>query len=406
MKVFLVLDSRFVKNIHNGKVFALESPGSYYFFEGFLKVFDEVNVIARLRDGETNENLPLANGDRVLFYPLPDFHGPVECFLKLPTLLRKLWNVSGEEGAFVLRIPSGIGVLLWIMLKIRNKPYAVKLVGFPESLFTWKASGSVIIHLFFMPLLVILTKMQCAQAIAVAYVTTALQKRYPPKRAKIVTSYSDITISIKHFSPTEKLDLERWKKAKGQFKIVFVGTLARPIKGLDILFKTLVLLLKVLPQIQLWVIGDGKLRMFYKSMAKKLGILDKVTFWGKLNQEEVLKKLQEAHLFVSSSYTEGVPRAMIEAMVMGLPCIGTKVGGVPELLSEETLVPPGDIRALYERLRYLLSHSFKMEKLGVENRYKAISEFHPNIVEMKRTHFYFKIRTFYENLYGRKECAE
>src|SRR5262249_14373457 len=72
-----------------------------------------------------------------------------------------------------------------------------------------------------------------------------------------------------------------------------------------------------------------------------------------------------------ASRTEGLPRAMVEAMARGLPCIGTAVGGIPELLDAEDLVPPHDADALAARIEEFLETPVRANASAARNLEKS-----------------------------------
>ncbi|MBP1712751.1 MAG: glycosyltransferase, partial [Deltaproteobacteria bacterium] len=82
-------------------------------------------------------------------------------------------------------------------------------------------------------------------------------------------------------------------------------------------------------------------------------------------------ELDTADLFVLASRTEGLPRAMIEAMSIGLPCIGSDVGGIPELLDKADIFPPNNIKALTEKMIEVNTEKGRLEKMGFRNMEKA-----------------------------------
>lgn len=110
--------------------------------------------------------------------------------------------------------------------------------------------------------------------------------------------------------------------------------------------------------------------------------LHNVKYGGVLNSDEVLKCLSGANILLLTSYREGQPGIIIEAMSVGVPCISTNVGGIPELVidgSNGVLITPGDKQALlkviisltqadYEKFRVnalkVFEEEFESEKIN------------------------------------------
>ena len=105
------------------------------------------------------------------------------------------------------------------------------------------------------------------------------------------------------------------------------------------------------PNLQLWIVGDGPLRANLQRLSDELGLSECVTFFGE--QADIAPFLAAADLFVMSSISEGLPVALLEAMSAGLPAVVTDVGGMAEvarLSRAATLVPPSHPEALAQAL--------------------------------------------------------
>jgi glycosyltransferase involved in cell wall biosynthesis len=87
-----------------------------------------------------------------------------------------------------------------------------------------------------------------------------------------------------------------------------------------------------------------------------------------------------------ASRTEGLPRALLEAMARGLACVGTTVGGIPELLKPDALVPPEDAPKLADKIQQFLSDPALMTEMASENLVKA-QEYHMAKLERRLHRF-------------------
>lgn len=134
----------------------------------------------------------------------------------------------------------------------------------------------------------------------------------------------------------------------GPFRLVSVGQL-EPAKGFPLLLDALSMLVRGGRECVLTIVGGGSERVALEAHACRLGVRDRVTFTGALNQVEVRRVLSESDCFVLASFAEGIPVVLMEAMAAGVPCVATRITGIPELIEDGVsglLVTPADTDAL------------------------------------------------------------
>src|SRR5882757_5370450 len=135
-------------------------------------------------------------------------------------------------------------------------------------------------------------------------------------------------------------------------RLLFVGRLAA-MKGLPVLLEVLA----KLDGVTLDIAGDGPDRQLLEEQVRALNISSRVKFLGYQSQPQVRELLKQADLFVMSSFAEGVPVVLMEAMAAGVPVVATRIAGIPELVRDGhsgLLVAPGDVDEIANAVDRLL----------------------------------------------------
>ena len=138
--------------------------------------------------------------------------------------------------------------------------------------------------------------------------------------------------------------------------VVSVGRLARQ-KQQWVLIDAFSKFQLLYPEYKLIIYGEGSCRPQLEEQIKKLELEGKVLLPGM--SKDVMEKIQEAMMFVTTSEFEGMSNALLEAMCLGLPCISTKVSGATDLIDDGVngfLCDIGDIDAIYEKMCILIEN--------------------------------------------------
>ncbi len=376
----------------------------YPFWKRYLAVFDSVRIVARVNpDPKIDDRHKQVTGPDVMFWPVPFYLGPQQFLRRRLAVRASLLAALEENDALLCRVGSLLADELLPSLWASGRTYGLEVIGDPH-----EAMGPVRIRHPLRPLFRTWAtrslKKQCSRAVAVAYVTREkLQRRYPCPAHSVgisdvsnldfksnpkvfTTNYSSIACEGEDF-----VDHARKFEGRERPRILFVGSFAQMYKGPDTLISAVK---RLVPDIRPTVImvGDGKHRPEMEKLTSRLGLSDYIHFCGELPAGKAIRdQMDEATLFVMPSLTEGLPRAMIEAMSRALPCIGTKVGGIPELLHDEDLVEAGNAEGLANKIREVIKQPERLSRMSKRNLDRA-QDYRPEVLEKRRKEFYKFLR--------------
>jgi glycosyltransferase involved in cell wall biosynthesis len=135
------------------------------------------------------------------------------------------------------------------------------------------------------------------------------------------------------------------------------------------------------------------LRASLEKSGEDLGIRRHLVFHGQVPAgAQVRALLDESHVFVLPSRTEGLPRSMLEAMARGLPCIGTPVGGIGELISPECIVPVGSADSVAKIVETLTKNFEFFRSESARNLQRSL-EYRSEILMERRLQFYDSVQS-------------
>ena len=209
--------------------------------------------------------------------------------------------------------------------------------------------------------------------------------------------YAALAIAISHYGASQIMrfsDGADWPKVRtvrlgidaaefplpearnaGRFRIVSVGRLAK-VKAHVMLLRAFAVVYARFPDTELTIVGAGPELPALQQLARELAI--PVEFTGGLSNELVRDRVAASHCFALASFAEGVPVVLMEAMALGVPCVATRVMGVPELIEhgrEGLLVAPGDPEEMAEAICRLIAEPELAQKLKQAARAKVLRDY-------------------------------
>lgn len=374
----------------------------YDYWSRYLAVYDSVVVLARVKHGSgVPDGYFRADGLRVTFIDMPSYLGLAQFVRSIFKVLRVARLAAELDACFLLRT-GNICTSLWLWLYFYRKPYAREVQGDTlEAIRYFTRSTRPRIGHFIAIISDWLSRIQVKHAVCASYVSRYCQRRYPNRRPSKEFIFSSVSLSpdmVAAPRPRSFFDVEICR-------FVSVGRLELE-KGHHVLIQAAKILKdRGVSDWTLRIIGPGREYDNLLNQVRAAGVENNVEIVGPVKYGTPLcKELDDAHIFVLPSYTEGMPRALIEAMARGLPAIGSDVGGITELLTEDQLVPPGDPVSLANKIQRVIEDRSSLEQLSRRNFEKAMGDYSPERLHQIQRAFWqtLKVETagWYRTKYG------
>lgn len=175
-----------------------------------------------------------------------------------------------------------------------------------------------------------------------------------------------------HFAPRTRLGSE-----DGVFELLCVGRLT-PSKGQHRLVDAMARLHERGRQVRLRLVGAGPDRGALEAQVRHAGLGEVVVFEGAVNQDRIRALYARADCFCIASFAEGIPVVLMEAMAMGVPCVTTRITGIPELIEDGRdglLVAPSDIDGLVAAIERLIDDPALYERLASAGRQRIVADY-------------------------------
>jgi colanic acid/amylovoran biosynthesis glycosyltransferase len=206
-----------------------------------------------------------------------------------------------------------------------------------------------------------------------------LRKAGKQYERKISVIHCGIDLKRFAYDPDKTFNADK----NGRLNILSIGRLSG-IKGFTYLLEALRLLKDDGIEFNCNIIGDGPLKAKLLQQAASSGITDKVNFLGSKKADEIPAYLKKADVFILACATDkieghdGIPVVFMESMAYGVPVIGTRLSGIPELIKHaETglCAYTEDPVDLMKKIKYLVSHPDEAGQMRLQARKIIEDEF-------------------------------
>ena len=305
---------------------------------------------------------------------------PIRYVLHARSALKSVRRAVFEHDIVVVRLPSLIGSWAFQEARRQNKPVLVEFVSCTwDCLWNYGLLGKVTAPYFFLK-----NRILMQYSTYSIYVTEHfLQGRYPSTGKSIACSNVELSSSG---GDVLEQRLKRISRCNHERAIILTT-----IAAVDVLYKDQAAVIRSLALMgnagdiyKYRIVGQGDPGRLIK-LARNLGVQDLIEFYGPVPHADIAALLDDTDIYIQPSRTEGLPRALIEAMSRGCPALGSNVGGIPELLPANRLFPKGDINRLVELIR---SYSPSLMKHDATENWKTAQKYDKKILASRRASFF------------------
>lgn len=380
MKALFVFDT--VLQIDEEKNYWGQTLTYDFFKERYLLLFDEMIVSTRVKkkDNNNNKGYKITNGEKVTVLPIINYRDIPDAIKNKNKIISEINKIVANIDCLIVRMPSVLGMFAIDSANKYNKKVIVEMVACAwDGYMNHARIGGKILA----PIMYLLTKKYIKKSQNVIYVTNDfLQRRYPNSHNNI--GCSDVVIEdFDNDYIYQKKEYLKHVDCK-KLKIVTVASVQLKYKGQEYVMKAISNLKKYGYDLQYFLIGGGD-NTRLKKCAKKYNVEENVKFMGSFPHDEIFNLLSEMDLYIQPSLQEGLPRAMIEAMSVGMPIIGSNAGGIPELIDKECIFKKKNVKEIVSMIKKI-NNNFLITQS--QKNYVNSKKFNKENLDDKRKKFY------------------
>lgn len=380
--------------VHDGPVYK-DGAGQYYglhynnkLIERYLALGNQICMMTRLAPLPADCGTQFSKIDHPAFSVLefPNLKNLKNRILQCNSAHQLAKIAVLKADLIIARLPSSSASIAVEYALRYDKPLLVEFVACGwDAYWNYSWKGKLLAPYFF-----IRQRLRMLRVPYTIYVTNSfLQKRYPSRGRNI--GVSDVELPDADLVVLEK----RINKinAQPEHHIPVLGTIAAldvPYKGQADVIQAIYLLKKNGIALRYQLVGQGDSSRL-EQLIERLDLHNQVTIIGALPHQEIFSFLDRIDVYIQPSKTEGLPRAVVEAMSRGCTVLGSAVGGIPELIAEQNLFIPGKPTAIAAKLEKLTKSVFLK---AAHSNFKASSVYSRQLLAEKRNAFY---QEFLEN---------
>ncbi len=341
----------------------------------YLSVFGELAVFASVYpgDAQTPASMVRSSGNGVEFHFQTSAKRPIDFCLKRGALKKELEAFLSPLDGAIIRLPSHLGLLACGICDKLRKPYLVESVGCPwDSLWNHSWKGKLLAPTTFLR-----TRQYIQNASHVVYTSREFLERRYPTRGKFTYCSN---VALDEFD--EAILRRRREKIAARSHSAVIGSCGQidlPFKGHRFVVEAISILNKQGGDFRYELVGAGN-PDYIMGVARRFGVEDRVRVLGKKCRKDVFRWLDAIDLYVQPSLTEGLSRALVEAMSRAVPCLGSATGGNPEFLGPRCLFRNKSVSSLIETLKFVDAHRREVS----EDVYRRSKEYAADLIEARR----------------------
>lgn len=333
-KIIFIHDSKFYKQgnrVYNNGNLSYDILKRYLYYKNKLLIIGRLEKKIHFKTRVDGENINWCLLDNI-----KSLKGLFKYYKQIK------WQINREikdADLVIIRLPSLLGIISYKLAKLQKKKIILEVVGNSLSILKIKEKNNIdylktVLYSLYSHYKV---RKITFDAENIIYVTKDyLQYCYPNKKNNIACS--DVIINHFYYNIREKKD---------NIKLGMLGFIGNKNKGLDVAIKAMGILSS---NYTLEIVGGGDKNIWEKEI-EKLKNKNNIIFRGELDHSKVIEWLKTVDILLQPSYSEGLPRAILEAMSTGCAVVGTNIGGIPELVNKDLLIKPGDYITLAKKIK-------------------------------------------------------